>query len=272
MDVAIKVKDNNPPSKAVLRGTALVTGGRRGIGRAICVALAHQGFDIAFLDIVEDADVEKTLSNIEATGRRARFLACDISKTSVHEHVIDKVLGDFGAINCLVNNAGVQVRVRGDLLDTTEADFDHLIDVNLKGTFFLTKAVAKRMLAHTSPDVHRSIITVTSANAHLVSPEKGAYCISKAGLSMAMQNFALRLAAEGIHVHEIRPGLIETDMTRSVYEHYSPGIESGDLCALRRWGQPEDVAGAISTLASGGMPFSTGDIYNVGGGMHVPKL
>lgn len=270
MDIAVEPRLEI--AAATCRGAALVTGGRRGIGQAICIDLARRGFDVAFLDRVEDADVGRTLAGIEAAGRRALFIPGDISATSAHEEVIDKVVSRIGAINCLVNNAGVQVSVRGDILDISEDEFDRMIGINLRGTFFLTRAVARHMLNNPTPQALRSVITITSANAHLVSPEKAAYCVSKAGLSMAMQNFALRLAEEGIAVYEIRPGLIETEMTRSVYDHYTPGIESGALCAMRRWGQPEDIAGAIGTLASGGMPFSTGDIYNVGGGMQIPKL
>lgn len=248
---------------------ALVTGGRRGIGRAICANLAAHGFDVAVIDHVEDGAAE-TLTLIRDAGRRSLFQRLDIAQTARHAAILDHVAEEMGPVSCLVNNAGVMVSVRGDLLEIDEAEFDRLVGINLRGTFFLTQAVARRMLDQ--PGTDRSIITITSANAHLVSPEKGAYCISKAGLSMAMQTFALRLAAEGIRVHEIRPGLITTDMTAEVTAQYSPGIESGALCALRRWGEPSDIARAIGTLATGGMPYSTGDIYNIGGGMHIPRL
>lgn len=251
---------------------ALVTGGRRGIGRAICVELARRGFDIAFVDRVHDDAVEEALSQVLATGRQGLFLSLDIADVASHASVIGAVEAKLGAIDCLVNNAGVQVSVRGDILDVSEGEFDRLVGINLRGTFFLTQAVARQMLERAGGAVSRSIITITSANAHLVSPEKGAYCVSKAGLSMALQSFALRLAGEGICVHEIRPGLIATDMTAEVHAHYSPGIESGALCAQRRWGRPEDIAGAVGALASGDMPYSTGDIYNIGGGMHIPRL
>ncbi|MEP7456195.1 3-ketoacyl-ACP reductase [Phyllobacterium sp. SB3] len=254
------------------RGVALVTGGRRGIGRAVCLELAGRGFDIGFVDLAHDDKVDETLSLVAATGQRVAFFPLDISRTDQHSAVVERVTRDLGAISCLVNNAGIQVSIRGDLLDTTEAEFDRLVGVNLRGTFFLTREVARAMIAEARPEMVRSIITITSANAHLVSPEKGAYCVSKAGLSMAMQTFAVRLADEGIRVHEIRPGLIETDMTADVYERYSPSIESGAICPLKSWGQPSDIAGAIGTLATGGIPYSTGDIYNIGGGMHIPRL
>ncbi len=253
-------------------GVALVTGARRGIGRAICAELARRGFDIAFTDIVEDEGVAKTNALVKDAGRRSMFVQHDISRTDQHAALVGQITEELGNISCLVNNAGVQVSFRGDLLDVDPTEFDHIIGVNLRGTFFLTQAVAKSMLACADTTVSPSIVTITSSNAYLVSPEKSVYCASKAGLSMAMQTFALRLAEAGIRVFEVRPGLIETDMTADVREHYSAAISNGSICAMRRWGQPDDIARVIGTLASGDMPYSTGDIYNVGGGMHIPRL
>lgn len=265
-------KKHAPPGNGL--GVALVTGGRRGIGRAICLELAHRGYDIAFVDWVEDHHVERTLSILASTGRKAAYFPLDIAKVDRHDEIVNTVWEQLGPITCLVNNAGIQVSVRGDMLEVDEAELDRLLSVNLRGTFFLTQLVAKKMVevAASAPDVVRSIITITSANAHLVSPEKAAYCISKAALSMAMQAYAVRLAEHGVRVYEIRPGLIETDMTAEVYDRYSPGMLDGSLCALRRWGKPDDIAGAIATLATGAMPYSTGDIYNIGGGMQIPRL
>lgn len=253
------------------KGVALVTGGRRGIGRAVCCDLARRGFDVAFVDVVDDDASAQTLIAIEAGGARGFFRLLDIARLDEHQQALAEIEAALGPVTCLVNNAGVQVSHRGDFLDVDEVEFDRLVGVNLKGTFFLTQAVARRMLGVPAEN-DRSIITVTSANAHLASPEKGAYCVSKAGLSMAMQNFALHLGASGIRVHEIRPGLIQTDMTAEVFDSYSPGINEGRLCALRRWGRPDDIAAAIGALAEGSIPYSTGDIYNVGGGMHIPRL
>ncbi|MAQ45487.1 3-ketoacyl-ACP reductase [Limimaricola cinnabarinus] len=265
--------DTSKPNAAETRpGVALVTGGRRGIGRAICIDLARRGFDIAFLDLEHDDDARQTQAIVEDQGGKAMFVVADIAKTDSMPALVDEVVSHLGPITCLVNNAGVQVSVRGDLLDVDEAEFDRLVNVNLRGTFFVTRAVARHMLAAETPAAHRSIITITSANAGLVSPEKGAYCISKAGLSMAVQNFAMRLAASGIRVHEIRPGLIETDMTAEVRAAYSPRIEDGSICPVRRWGKPDDIAGAIGALASGLIPYSTGDIFHIGGGMQIASL
>lgn len=254
------------------RGGALVTGGRRGIGQAVCADLAGRGFDVVFVDLDEDEGAAETRALVEGAGRRCAFLKADIAAIDNHAALVAQAEKAIGPINCLVNNAGVQIAVRGDMLELDPAEFDRLIGINLRGTFFLTQAVARAMIAARGAAARRSIITVTSANAHLVSPEKSAYCVSKAGLSMAMQTFALRLADDGIDVYEVRPGLIETDMTADVRTHYGEGMRSGRLCAMRRWGAPQDIATAIGTLAAGGMPYSTGDIYHVGGGMQIPRL
>lgn len=254
------------------RGVALVTGGRRGIGRAICRELAAAGFDLAVADLVDGDGAQETLEDIRSVGRKSVYYRRDISQTKDNDDFVRRIEEDLGNLTCLVNNAGVQVSVRGDLLEVTEQSFDHLISVNLRGTFFLTQAVARRMVAQPCSSAERSIVTITSANAGLVSPEKGPYCISKAGLSMASQQFALRLAEAGIRVHEIRPGLIRTDMTADVYEKYSAQVEQGRLSAIRRWGEPDDIARAVATLAIGAMPFSTGDIFHIGGGMQIHRL
>lgn len=254
------------------RGTALVTGGRRGIGRAICKAMALADFDVAVTDVVAPEEAEATLSDIAGAGRKGRYFRRDIAETVDNGAFVEAVERALGPIDCLVNNAGIQVAVRGDLLAVTEESFDRLIATNLRGTFFLTQAVARAMVARTKAPAQRSVITITSANAALVSPEKGPYCISKAGLSMASQQFAVRLAEAGIQVHEIRPGLIRTDMTASVDDTYSPLVESGAISPVRRWGAPEEIAQAVVTLATGALPFSTGDIFHVGGGMHIHRL
>jgi len=254
------------------RGLAVVTGGRRGIGRAICCELAETGFNVAVVDIVDDGSARETVDLVRSSGRMAAFYQRDISVTAGNADLVSRIESDLGQVSCLVNNAGVQVSVRGDLLDVTEDAFDRLLGVNLRGTFFFTQAIARAMLSRRQPPIERSIITITSANAGLISPEKGPYCISKAGLSMASQQFAIRLADEGIRVHEIRPGLIQTDMTADVFEKYSTQVEAGQVSAIRRWGQPEDIARGVATLAVGAIPFSTGDIYHIGGGMQLHRL
>ena len=249
--------------------TALVTGARRGIGRAIAFALADAGFAVAINDVVADDALEETLAGLVARGARAHFVQGDIAQVDSHAAMLDAVEAALGPIGCLVNNAGVQVPARIDLLETTPAVFDRLIGVNLRGTFFLTQAVARRMVAGEGEG--RSIITISSINAAMASIEKAPYCLSKAGLSMSSQLFALRLAAHGIAVFEIRPGLIRTDMTAPVRESYGAAIADG-LSPIARWGEPEDVAGAVSALATGAMPFSTGGIYDIDGGLQLARL
>jgi NAD(P)-dependent dehydrogenase (short-subunit alcohol dehydrogenase family) len=274
VDPAKRVTGDGQPavSSRAERGLAIVTGGRRGIGRAICRELATAGFDIAVVDVVDDENGRETVELARSCGRQAGFYHRDISETAGNADFLSQVEQDLGEIACLVNNAGIQVSVRGDLLDVTEQAFDRLLGVNLRGTFFFTQAVARAMLSRSTPVRERSIVTITSANAGLVSPEKGPYCISKAGLSMASQQFAVRLADAGVHVHEIRPGLIRTDMTADVFEQYSARVETGQLSAIRRWGQPEDIALGVVALATGAIPFSTGDIYHIGGGMQIHRL
>lgn len=260
------------PGEKPQRGVAVVTGGRRGIGRAICRELGAAGFDIAMLDIVDDENTQETMDIIGVLGVRSNFYQRDLGDVASHRDLVAEIEERQGPITCLVNNAGIQVSVRGDLLDVTEESFDSLLGVNLRGTFFLTQAVARRMVSRSDVERERSIITITSANAGLVSPEKGPYCIAKAGLSMASQQFALRLADLGIRVHEIRPGLIRTDMTADVYDKYAGPIEAGAVSAIRRWGQPEEIARCVFALATGAIPFCTGDIFNIGGGMQIHRL
>jgi 3-oxoacyl-[acyl-carrier protein] reductase len=253
------------------RRVALVTGSRRGIGRATAFALAEAGFDVVVNDLVGDADGMATMDGLAERGARAKFIAGDIGDIEGHEGLLDAVQGQFGRIDCLVNNAGVQLTSRDDILEATPAEFDRLVRINLRGTFFLTQAVARRMIAEDPNRTGRSIVTITSANAVMVSPEKAAYCVSKAGLSMAAQLFAVRLAEFGIPVFEIRPGLITTEMTAPVRERYGAMIKEG-LTPIRRWGRPEEVARTIASLVTGALPYSVGQPINVDGGLLVFRL
>jgi 3-oxoacyl-[acyl-carrier protein] reductase len=253
------------------RPAALVTGANRGIGRGIAVALAHAGFDVVVNDIASTADTDETLRLVRAAGAQATFVAADISDAAARPGLVDPAFAAFGRLHCLVNNAGVQVKVRGDLLDVTEESFDRLHRVNLRGTFFLTQAVAKRMLATPADEHARTIVTISSANAFIVGINRGEYCLAKSALSMMTKLFAVRLADEGIRCYEIRPGIIRTDMTRPVADRYDKMIAEG-IAPIRRWGEPEDVGRTVAMLASGGLPFSTGDEIHVDGGMHVQRL
>ena len=253
---------------------AFVTGARRGIGRGIAYALADVGYDIVLNDIVEDDSARETLDGIAAKGRKAKFIVGDISAIETHAHMVDAVWAAFGTVDCLVNNAGVQVKVRGDILDVTPESFDHLIAINLRGTFFITQAVARRMLreAREVGDPPRSVVTISSANANtIVGPNRAEYCISKSGLSMMNKLYAERLAGSDIMCYEVRPGIIYTDMTSSSKERYDALIAEG-ISPVRRWGKPEDIGKTVAALATGMLPFTTGDAFHVDGGLHMKLL
>ena len=253
------------------RAVALITGARRGIGRACGEALARAGFDIAATDLLLDGDSEAAQAAFVAAGADAAFFAHDVSAVDSHAGLVAQVLQRFGRIDCLVNNAGRGAVVRGDLLALTPENFDIVMAVNLRGTLFLAQAVARAMLAQGGGDHPRSIITITSVSAGMVTSERADYCISKAGLSMAVRAFAERLAPEGIAVFEVRPGIIRTGMTAAVAGRYDGPIAAG-MVPARRWGEPEDVARAVAGLVSGQFAFATGSVVAVDGGMSVPRL
>lgn len=256
---------------------ALVTGGRRGIGRAIAIELAENGFDIAFTDIVpaDDEDVRSTCKEIEARGRRALFVLSSLQDVAAHARTLEQVLAWTDTIDCFVNNAGIGSPARGDLLDLTPEAFDTVLGVNLRGTFFMTQAVARHMLGARTEGSRgaraRSIISVSSVSARMASPERGEYCLSKSALPMMTRLFALRLAHAGIGVFEVRPGIIRTPMTAGVAQRYEARFEQG-LVPMRRWGEASDVAAAVGVLADGALQFATGSVLNVDGGLSISAL
>jgi 3-oxoacyl-[acyl-carrier protein] reductase len=229
---------------------ALVTGGTRGIGRAIAEALRDENWDVAVScrTYREIPGIRAIVADNASPADRARLLRA------------------AGEIDLLVNNAGIAPRVRGDLLDMTEESMDEVMRTNLYGPFFLTQDVAKSMLGRGG-----MIINISSVSAYAVSVNRGEYCLSKAGVSMMTQLFAARLAAHGIYVYELRPGIIRTDMTGGVAEKYDALIEGG-LTPIARWGEPGDVAEAVRVLAEGRLRFSTGEVINVDGGFHIRRL
>ena len=255
------------------RLVAVVTGGRQGIGRGICVAMARAGFDIVLVDLRDDAAAETTRAGIEAAGGRAAFVKGDVAALDTHAELVERCFAAFGGVDSLVNNAGVQVTVRGDLLDVTPESYDRVMGINLRGTFFLTQAFARRMApedrADTSPA--RSIVTISSANAYLAGPDRPEYCMSKTALSMMTKMFAMRLAQHRIYTYEVRPGIIRTAMTAPAQEKYDRWIEGG-LTPIARWGEPDDVGRTVAALAGNLLPFSTGEAFHVDGGLHIPKL
>ena len=252
---------------------AAVTGARQGIGKGIALALARMGFDIVMADVVLDGVARQAMQEINAHGAQCKFVVADIADVEARFETTENLFDALGRVDTLVNNAGVQVTVRGDLLDVSPESYDRVMGINLRGTFFLTQAVSKRMLAASSTPTpqHRSIITISSANAYLVGPDRPEYCFSKMSLSMMTKAFALRLGQHGIATYEIRPGIIRTAMTLPVREKYDAWI-AGGLTPLARWGEPEDVGQTVATLARGLMPFSTGDAFHVDGGLHIQKL
>ncbi len=253
------------------RAVVLVTGARRGIGRGIALELARKGFDVAFTDVVDDAEVQTTREQIQALGSKALFVQHDVSDVASHDALLARVTAELGLIACLVNNAGISVKKRGDILDCTSESFDALLGTNLRGPFFLTQRVAAHFQETPVGQHYRSIINISSANAFAASINRGEYCLSKAAVSMSTKLFAARLGELGIGVFEIRPGVIRTDMTAVAQKDYDVRIADG-LSPIARWGTPEDVGRAAAALASGAFAFSTGDAIHVDGGFHIPRL
>lgn len=253
------------------RRVALITGGRRGIGLAIADDLAADGLDVAITGTSAEDDVSRAaLARLTAHGVDAVYIAGRVDAVEDHARVVDRVEDALGPIDVLVSNAGIAPPKRLDLLETTPENFDKVIGVNLRGTFFLAQGIARRMLA-AGPKAGRALIFVTSCSAEMVSLNRVEYCVSKAGLAMAVQGFAARLAADGIAVFEVRPGIIRTDMTAGVTSKYDALIADG-LVPARRWGEGADVAAAIRALARPDMAFSTGTIVNVDGGLTIARL
>ncbi len=241
---------------------AIVTGAARGIGRAIACALGAHGFDVAACDL---APPEHTAADVMKAGQRSIALACDVAHIGQHHALLDEVSKRLGAPSILVNNAGVSVTSRGDLLEASPESYDRCQAVNTRGAFFLTQAFARRVLGVKS-DAHRCIITVTSANASAPSIMRGEYCISKAGAAMITKLFAARLSNEGVGVYEIQPGFIETDMTAPSKARYDKLIDDG-LTVIKRFGSPEEVARIAVTLAQGLLPYTSGQVIHADGGL-----
>ena len=253
------------------RPLALITGANRGIGRAIAVHLARHSFDCVGGDLAQTPETAETERLVLSQGGRFRFVSLDVTDIENHANKIAALRAENGPLTCLINNAGVQTQARGDMLDVTPEDYDRLLGVNLRGTFFLTQAVARSMIADEPGRAHRSVVTISSSAATIAYPTLAPYCLSKSGLSMMTKLFAIRLAEHGISAYEVRPGLIQTDMTSAAAEKYSAFIESGGV-PQRRWGTPDDVGQAVATLASGGFTYVTGDAISVGGGLQIAKL
>lgn len=258
-----------------MSATALVTGGHRGIGLGIVRRLLADGYRVAILDVLPES--AETAHELEELGE-VYYVQGDVTEATDRRRFVTEAIDRWGRLDVLVNNAGVAPLVRTDLLEMSQESFDRVVDTNLRGAFFLTQLVAQRMIelrGSLSQDLARPlgvIVNIGSASATMVSTNRGEYCMSKAALAMMTSLFAVRLAAEGIAVFEVRPGVIETDMTRVVKAKYDKLILEDRGVPIARWGQPADVAEAVALLISGNLPYSTGDTIFADGGMHIRTL
>lgn len=252
--------------------TAIVTGGSRGIGYGIAKQLGAEGYRIAILDVNDPLDYQDNLDALTKDGVDWYYQQGSIACKEDRERFVAAVVERYGDIDVLVNNAGVAPKVRNDILEMTEESFDYVVGINTKGTMFMTQLVAKQMLKQPVKGRRRGVIVnISSSSVAVSSVSRGEYCISKAGVAMITMLFADRLAAHDIQVYEIRPGVIETDMTRVVHQKYSDLIEKGAF-PIARWGQPEDIAGAVSAFVSDQFIYSTGNYIDLDGGFHIRKL
>jgi 3-oxoacyl-[acyl-carrier protein] reductase len=252
---------------------AIVTGASRGIGRGIALSLAGAGFQVV-VNYARNVDAaHEVAGRVEAAGGRAHLVQADIAVAADRQRLVDESYQACERIDLLVNNAGVAPAIRADLLDASEESFDHMLGTNLKGPYFLTQLVARRMIDQIGSGAVSSpkIVTISSISAYTASVNRGDYCLAKAGLGMLTALYAARLAEHGIGVYEIRPGIVATDMTGPVKERYDALIADG-LTPIRRWGQPEDVGKAVLAVASDLLPFSTGQVIDVDGGFHLRTL
>ena len=248
---------------------ALVTGAARGIGRGIALALAQRGWGIV-VNYRGNADAaNETVRSVAQAGTHGIIVQADISVTQDRDRLVTRALEHFGRIDMLVNNAGIAPRVRTDMLEMSEQSYDEVMATNLKGPFFLTQLVARKMIELKIGNA--KIVNVGSLSAYASSPNRAEYCISKAGVAMMTTLYADRLSEFGINVYEIRPGVIETDLTSVVQAKYDKMIAEG-MFPIRRWGQPDDVARAVIAIAEDLLPYSTGEVINVDGGFHLRRL
>jgi 3-oxoacyl-[acyl-carrier protein] reductase len=257
----------------VSRRVALVTGATRGIGLAIARRLALEAFDLALCGRRDEREVAAVLDELRSLGGELDYVRADVGSAEGRARLVASVRERFGRLHVLVNNAGVAPSVRADLLEAGEESFDRSLEINLKGAHFLTQAAARFMLEQRRADAGWSgcIVFITSVSATMASTNRGEYCISKAALAMSARLWAARLASDGIPVHEVRPGVIRTDMTEPVADRYERLIADG-LIPQGRWGEPDDVARVVAALVRGDAAYSTGAVITVDGGLSIPRL
>jgi 3-oxoacyl-[acyl-carrier protein] reductase len=253
---------------------AVITGASRGIGRAVAISLAAEGYDIAAIArAVNSEGMEILEPAVEKSGAQFFPVGLDISCTACHKEVVTNIMDRYGRIDILVNNAGVAPLQRNDILEMTEESYDRVMNINLKGPVFLAQKIAREMiwLKEKIACYRPVIVNITSVSSAMSSVNRAEYCISKAGLSMASTVFADRLSAEGILVYEIRPGIISTDMTTRIRDKYDRLIGEG-LVPQKRWGMPEDIGKAVASISRGDWNFSTGMVFEISGGLNIHKL
>ena len=252
---------------------ALVTGGSRGIGLGIATVLADSGFDLAINGIREEPEIAGSLETIQRRGAAVHYCRGDVASAGDRQQIVAAARKRFGRLDVLVNNAGVPSRPRADILDASEESFDRVIGINLKGPYFLTQLVARWMIEQRQANKNFAgvIVNISSVSATEASINRGDYCISKAGIIMATQLWAHRLAEYGIAVYEVRPGLFHTDMSAPVTEKYDRLIENG-LTVENRWGEPEEVGQAVAMLARGDLSYATGNVLKIDGGLTLRRL
>jgi NAD(P)-dependent dehydrogenase (short-subunit alcohol dehydrogenase family) len=255
------------------RRVALVTGGGRGIGLGIARALAREGCDLAICGTRPAAAVAEAVRELEGLGAAVQYVQADIASRDDRARLVGAVRERYGRLHVLVNNAGMAPRVRADILEASEESYEEVMRTNLQGPYFLTQAVARWMVEErrADPAAPLCIVNISSISATVASTNRGEYCLSKAGVSMATRLWAVRLAEFGIPVYEVRPGIIDTDMTAGVRARYDALI-AGGLLLQARWGLPEDVGRAVAMLVRGDLGYSTGQVIWVDGGMSVPRL
>jgi NAD(P)-dependent dehydrogenase (short-subunit alcohol dehydrogenase family) len=257
----------------MMNKVAYITGGSRGIGFGIAIALARDGFDIAINGVREEHLVQKSLNQLTTFNTEVIYCQGNVAIPEDRSRMISRIKNHFGRLDVLVNNAGIAPKQRANLLNMTEESYDDVMTTNLKGPFFLTQEIASWMIEQQQqqPGFTGMIINISSISATVVSTNRGEYCMSKAGMSMMTQLYAVTMGEYGIPVYEIRPGIVATDMTSKVKEKYDKKIDEG-LCVQKRWGYPEDTGEVVSALASQKLPYSTGQVIMVDGGLTIQRL
>lgn len=258
----------------MLRMVAIVTGSSRGIGRGIVLALAERGWDVVINYRDNQQAAEDTQEVVKPYQIHSLIIQGDVAKADDRQRLVQTTIEEFGRIDLLVNNAGMGPRQRVDMLHVGETSYDEVMTTNLKGPFFLTQQIAREMIRLIEEEKisNPKIINIGSISAYTSSPARAEYCISKAGMGMMTLLWADRLAEYGINVYEIRPGIIQTDLTSVVKDKYDRLILKEGITPIQRWGQPEDIGKTVVAIADGLLPFSTGEIINVDGGFHISRL